>query len=172
MAKGSKQSEAAELQGYAKVVLGVNQNITSAILLGGQTKSPAQIVAVFTGAIQASTDLDAAKLSYQQKLAARDAAFAAADTTEEQLKSYVMGAYGKTNPVVTTFGFPVAKPTVRSVKVKADAITKAAATREARHTMGPKQKAEIHGVVTPAASGSAETTPVTAGPVVTGTVAK
>ena len=41
------------------------------------------------------------------------------------------------------------KTTKKTVATKAEAIQKTDATREARHTMGPKQKAQIKGTVTP-----------------------
>ena len=166
MQGNTRNSRADEILLFTKIATGVNHNVTSPILLGGQSTTPAQLVAVFTDAVQASTDLDAARLVYQQKLKAQQAAFATAYTTELTLKSYVYGVYGKDNPVVTQFGFTVAKAGVKSVQVKAEASLKSAATRVARHTMGPKQKAGIHGTVPPVVPA---TEPVTVGAVVVGT---
>jgi hypothetical protein len=143
----SIRTRAAELQLFAKIISGVNQHVTTSILLGGQSRTGTSIVADFNAAIQANTDLDAAKAVYQQKLAAQKAAFTTARATASALKSYADGAYGKTNTILNDFGFEVAKAVVKSVKVKAEAAVKSAATRVARHTMGAKQKASIHGTV-------------------------
>ncbi len=164
MPSKSNNTRAEDILAFNKVIVGVNHNVTGTILLGGQSTTPPQIVAVFTAAIQASTDLDAAKATYQQKLAAQKAAFATAHATTSSLKSYVVGAYGKENPIVTEFGWAVAKPPVKSVSVKAGAAEKSAATRLARHTLGPKQKSTIHGSVStpePATTAAVVTPPVT-----------
>ena len=141
-----------EIVRFGRIIQGVNAHITVPIMLGGQSTTATQIVSVFTAAIQATTALDTAKAAYQQKLAAQQAAFTAAHATAAMLKSYVLGAYGKTNPIVTDFGWSIAKAAVISVKVKAGAAVKSAATRVARHTMGSKQKAAIVGTVAPAAA--------------------
>jgi len=165
MTTKTSTTRAAEISLFAKIVSGVNLHVTAAILLGGQSMSASQIVAIFQAAIQASSELEAAKTAYQQKLAAQQAAFTAAHTTEASLKSYVYGAYGKTNPLVTDFGFDVAKAGVKTVKAKAAAALKSAATRVARGTKGPKQKALIHGVVAPVESSAPA--PVVTPPVTT-----
>lgn len=149
MASSSNHSRADEILLFNKIMSGVNHNIIASILLGGQSTTAPQIVAVFTAAIQANTDLDAAKQAYQQKLAGQQAAFVTAHALEGNLKSYVYGAYGKQNPIVAEFGFPIGKATVKSALVKAGAAIKSAATRVARHTMGKNEKASIHGGANP-----------------------
>jgi hypothetical protein len=165
MGTSTKQSRAEEVSLFGKIITGVNTNVTGSILLGGQLTPPADIVAVFTGAIQAQSDLEAAKTVYQQKLAAQQAAFVKAHVMEENLHAYASGAYGKTNPILSQFGFTPAKPPVKSVKVKASAAEKSAATRKARNTMGPKQRLEVTATAT-----SPE--PTVAPPVVTPPVTK
>lgn len=162
LATKSNTTRAAEVLGFTKVINGINIHVTAPILLGGQSTTGAQLVTVFTAANQAATDLEAAKAAYQQKLAAQRAAFAIAKTTEAGLKSYVQGAYGKGSAIVVDFGWSVFAAPVKTAQVKADAVTKSAATRKERHTMGSKQKSSIHGVVaTPDASPAvAAATPV------------
>ncbi len=164
MPSESKTTRATELLLFGRIISGVSQHITTSVTLGGDTQTGPQIAAVFTTAIQADTDLAAAKAAYQQKLAAQQKAFTTARTTASSLKLYVLSAYGKTNPIVTDFGWSVAKAAVTSVAVKAEARVKAAATRVARHTMGSKQRLSIKGGVTPAES-------TVAAPVVTAPVA-
>ena len=140
-------NRAAQIALFTKMISGVNLHVMAAILLGGQTYSASQIVAVFSALLQANTDLDAARVAYHQKLVAHKAALQSADGMGALLKSYVQGAYGKHNPILGDFGFSFAVPTPKTVKVKAAAALKSAATREARGTRGSKQKAAIHGTV-------------------------
>lgn len=68
------------------------------------------------------------------------------------IKSLVMGQFGDTPDsakMLDEFGYTPRKPRAKSVKVKAAAADKAAATRVARHTLGPKAKAKVKGVVAP-----------------------
>jgi hypothetical protein len=148
LATQSKNNRASQIAFFTKMVSGVNLHVLSAILLGGQTLSASQIVAVFNAFLQATTDLETAKTAYQQKLVAEQAAEKAAQAMAALLKAYAQGAYGKTSPVLTDFGFAIAKPGVKTVKVKAAAAEKSAATRVARNTLGSKQKESIHGTVT------------------------
>jgi collagenase-like PrtC family protease len=163
MSSQPRTTRASQVAFFTKVIGGVNLHVLSAILLGGQTVSSTQIVAVFQAFLQATTDLETAKVAYQQKLAAQQAALTSANTMAALLKAYAQGAYGKQNPIMADFGFSVAKATVKSVKVKAAAAVKSAATRVARNTMGPKAKEAIHGTV-PA---TAPTVATPATPVVT-----
>jgi hypothetical protein len=59
--------------------------------------------------------------------------------------------YGARSQTLLDFGITPAKVPVRTAASKVAAAAKGAATRLARHTMGTKQKAAIHGTVAPAA---------------------
>jgi len=62
---------------------------------------------------------------------------------------------GQNSTGFASLGFEPRTPKKATPAVKVEAIAKGAATREARHTTGPKQKAKIHGTVpepTPAPS--------------------
>jgi hypothetical protein len=63
--------------------------------------------------------------------------------------------FGVKNPILQEFGFPVAVRKPRTGPTNVAAAQKAEATRKARGTLGSKQRLAIHGVVAPAASGSA-----------------
>jgi hypothetical protein len=88
-------------------------------------------------------------------------------STLASLRSFVMLKFGS-NAIATLadFGFQPRKRTVPTVDTKAAAAEKSLATRAARHTMGPKQKAKIKGTVaviapatTPAATAPAAASP-------------
>jgi hypothetical protein len=49
--------------------------------------------------------------------------------------------------MLADFGFSPKKTVVKTVATKAEAATKAVATRQARHTMGSQEKKAVHGVL-------------------------
>src|SRR5580693_9503349 len=69
----------------------------------------------------------------------------AATTLIQDLGDYVRAMYGNSNVVLGEFGMAPRKRAKATVATKQEAIAKSAATRVARHTAGPKQKAKIHG---------------------------
>ena len=75
----------------------------------------------------------------------------AATTLIQDLGDYVRAVHGNTNVVLSEFGMTPRKRAKSTVATKLEAIAKSAATRVARHTAGPKQKANIHGEVPPPA---------------------
>jgi hypothetical protein len=71
------------------------------------------------------------------------------------LEDYLRSFYGPTSQTLTSFGLAPRKARARTAKTNIEAAEKNAATRVARHTLGPRQKAAIHGTE------PAETTPPT-----------
>jgi hypothetical protein len=79
----------------------------------------------------------------------------------EQMKRLLKLVYGPSSPALVPYGIkPRKPPKPKSAKTLVSAQEKAAATREARHTVGPKQRKKIKGVVGGAPSGA---TPATSG---------
>ncbi len=62
-------------------------------------------------------------------------------------RDILLGMYRNDPKTLADFGLAPHKTTKPKVETKATAIQKSAATREARHTMGKKQKKEIKGVL-------------------------
>jgi hypothetical protein len=156
-----KQSRATDVVRFQAATAGVTKNITTPIQLDGQTMTPQAINAAFNNAIQADQDLDAVRAQEEAQLQARNAAVITALALLAALLRYAQGIYGKTSPTLQDFGFPLSKPAVKTVKVKAQAVELSAETRKLRHTMGSKQKAEIKAqpVTAGAAPVAAEATP-------------
>jgi hypothetical protein len=75
------------------------------------------------------------------------------------IRSYAAGVYGEGSPEFALFGFKPKKVAYRTVQVKAEAVEKLRATRAARHTMGKRQRAAIHGAVTMPNGGTTATPP-------------
>ena len=85
-------------------------------------------------------------------------------TTVSGLKAAMLVLFAGQIDVLGDFGLSPRKPRVVTPEVQVAAAAKAKATRAARHTMGKKQKAVIHGTVpatisVPTGSASAPTTP-------------
>ncbi len=77
----------------------------------------------------------------------RRCGYQAARGGRETLKAWVVNQYGATSKEAHDFGFPPPKKPVRTVSSKATAVERNLATREARHTMGPKKRLEVKGTM-------------------------
>jgi hypothetical protein len=63
------------------------------------------------------------------------------------IRNHAEALYGELSPEFASFGFKPRKTPQRTVESKQQAAEKLRATRAARHTMGKRQRAAIHGVV-------------------------
>jgi len=131
------------------------------LLLAGVSTTPAKVNAVFQADIDATTALDAAEAALSQTRAAQKAARTAAIETRSDLKAYILGNYGEQAvQMLQDFGFEPPKPRgAQTVAAKAQAVAQGKATRAARGTKGPKQKAAIKGVIAAPAETPVVTTP-------------
>ena len=132
-------------QGLAKHYAGV-----TSLTLGGVSVTLTDLQAL----IQA--DLDAMEASAQAQATARvlvqaeRAAHAKALPLVRSLKALVTATHGATqaaSELLEDFGYRPRKRAARTVEQVAEAKRKAAATRKARHTMGPKQKKLVKGEI-------------------------
>jgi hypothetical protein len=136
------------------------------ILVTGMNYTPVEFIAL----LQKDIDLGDAATH------AREAFLAAADANAENRAKMVpilagfrafLGNMFTDPSILAEFGFPVRKRTVPTTEVKAAAVNKRSATRQARHTMGKKQKAKIHGEVPATSSQTAPSAAAPATPVST-----
>ncbi len=120
---------------------------TIEIPIAGQLLKPAGVSAIFQNGI----DTRAAVTSLESQLRAarktRDVAEALRSAADTALKGWVNNRFGADSTESHAFGYGPRKAAVVPVETKAQAIVRNKATREARHTMGPKQKAEIKGTM-------------------------
>jgi hypothetical protein len=131
-----------------KMVSGLTKHYAGQSLpLGGATVKVDDLVADFNKYAPQATTTEAAHTAWTQEVVALDALDQALNASLVLLRSYLRGALGVTNPVLSDFGITPRKSAAKSLAVKAVAAEKSRATRVARHTMGPRQKASIHGVV-------------------------
>jgi phage major head subunit gpT-like protein len=132
------------------------------IVLGGTTYTPAQLSQVFQSDVDAASATQSAKTAYKLAVAAEKKTAKQASATAKALRSQLIGTYGADSAIVADFGFTPKARTVK-VKVKAEAIQKSTATREARGTKGKRQRLEIKGSVPAVPSAPSAPTPARAG---------
>lgn len=145
MTSNVKTNKATRNLTFTKILAGIAQHVTTAIILGGVSTTQAALSAIFQAAIQAQTDLDDARAVVAAKVQAHKAALAAAAAAEVLLRRYAEATYGPTSTVLEDFGFTPAKPAEKSAAVKAESAAKATATRKAK-------KAALAAVGKPAAT--------------------
>jgi hypothetical protein len=133
----------------ARIVVGLQSALASVATLpaGGVAYTPASLAALIQRRIDAAHAVAAAKAQWLDAVRAYEAIDATASVAARGLKQYVMNAFGEDSPVLAEFGFTPPVRTTLTPEQKAAAVAKRAATRRARHTMGKKQKAQIHGTV-------------------------
>ncbi|HEY8038287.1 MAG TPA: hypothetical protein VIF15_00765 [Polyangiaceae bacterium] len=130
-----------------QAIAGIQKHFATAptIVLDGKPTKPADAIAILQTAIDATDGTTAADTALHTAVAAEKAAVAGANAVRKALKTLVFNAFGPAADAVTDFGFTKPKKATPTVAVKAGAVAKRAATRTARHTMGPKQEAKITG---------------------------
>jgi hypothetical protein len=134
-----------------KAIEGVDKYFATAtdLLVGGTTYTPASLKAVLQKEIDVLKAIDAARAAVKQQVAGAVAVRASARTARRALRQYIVGSYGaQAVQMLEDFGMS-RRPKAKTVEVKAQAIAKGQATREARHTMGSKQKSLIKGAPQP-----------------------
>jgi hypothetical protein len=110
--------------------------------------------------VQLYTNVDGQKALYEQALAARRSQVAAVKQFVKDFQAGALTTYGEDSPEYKAFGFTPKKasapltPEQKQLKVE-----RLRATREARHTMGSKQKKDVKGVVNPPAGTAPTVTP-------------
>jgi hypothetical protein len=122
-------------------------NVTS-VTLGGVDVPLTQLKALFQGDVDTSDASVQAKANLATVVQKERTTHVSIGRTLRLFKSYVVTHFGDTNDassVLSDFGLKPRTPATPTVATKAEAAEKRAATRVARHTMGPKQKAKIKG---------------------------
>jgi hypothetical protein len=155
-----------------QLIAGIKQHLSSvsSLTVDGTPYTVAQVEGFLQALIDLRTAVDDAKSSTKAKLATEAAQAPALRSQMAALVAIVKGMFASQPDVLADFGLKPkkAKPPL-TIGQMADAAAKRAATRAARHTMGPKQKQKVKGtittIVTPPAA--AAPTPTAPAPVVT-----
>jgi hypothetical protein len=155
-----------------QLIAGFKQHMStvSSLTVVGVPYTPAQVEAFLQELIDLRAAVDDAKSSTKAKIATENAQAPALRSQMAALVAIVKGSFANQPDVLADFGLkPKKAVTPLTIGQLADAAAKRAATRAARHTMGPKQKQKVKGTITtivtpPAADAPA---PVAPAPVVT-----
>jgi hypothetical protein len=158
MSSNNKSNKLSLISTCTALVQGVNALTDATFTLDGQTYTKAAVLAPLNACIAAIAATTTAHSNWTASVQAERTAVAAAVAMIAVLKPYLKVRLGKSNPSLKSeFGVAPAKPAKKPVAVKSAAIAKAKATRAARHTMGPKQKASIKGTAAAPAAPKAPT---------------
>jgi len=132
-----------------QAIVGIQDNFTGSktILLDATPTKPTDAVATLQAAIDAIGKAASAELAFHAAVASQHEAIAAAEALLVNLEATVKVTLGSTPAILGGFGFTVTVKKAPTPAVKAAAVEKRAATRAARGTKGPRQKAAIKGTV-------------------------
>jgi hypothetical protein len=126
----------------AQIISGINKDLktASSLPLGGTTYTPATLIALVQSRIDAASDVASKRAAWLDATAKYKALNAQLTAVVTGLRQYVVNAFGAESPLLADFGFTPRKKAVLTTEQKVARAKKAAATREARGTMGKVQK--------------------------------
>ena len=131
------------------VIEGVDKHFAKVktLTLAGASYTPTTLKALLQAEIDGIKSIDVGRAQVKEQVATHRETQAKAYEARAALRAYILGTAGaKAVGMLQDFGMSAPKPKGRkTVAVKAEAITKSLATREARHTMGKNQKKPITG---------------------------
>lgn len=99
----------------------------------------------FDHATRAEQEVVLARAAYLKAVQACREANAAITPLIEPIRSFVVNTTGEQSAIAAAFGFAPRRVGKMTAEQRSLAVEKSLATRAARHTMGPRQKAAIHG---------------------------
>jgi hypothetical protein len=151
-----------------KLIDGLTKHATflPTLVIGSTSYKTADIIGTLQARIDARNATASSRATWQAAVQAERDQRAKTQTVVSGLQQAVQVAFAGSIDALADFGLKPRKPRVMTPEQKTEAAAKAKATREARHTMGPKQKAKIKGTVstdpapaTPPSTGGATTAP-------------
>jgi hypothetical protein len=134
-----------------QLIAGTKLHLSTAasVAFASGTFTPAQIEASLQQLVTLRSDVDAARIALEAKLAAEADQVTALRAFMRAFVQFLLAAFSKSPDILASFGLePKKAATPLSAEEQAAAVAKRKATRAARGTKGAKQKAGIHGAVT------------------------
>jgi hypothetical protein len=123
------------------------------IPIKGVMMTIAQLLALMKAAVSAIETAEQTKATAHNAAVAAETQIASVRAVVPDIQDYARLILGPTSNQLALLGFAPPKKAVKSVAVKAEAIAKSAATRQARGTKGKDEKEGIHGTVAPEPAG-------------------
>ena len=144
-----KTSKSNRITADQKLIDGIKKHLSGvSLMVLGQTLTDVQSVAVLQARIDAANNSIAVRAALQSAVKAERTEVANTKTVVAALRKAILIMFGDNADTLSDFGLvPPKKRTMPTVAKKTAAVKRAKATRAARHTMGKKQKAQIHGEV-------------------------
>jgi hypothetical protein len=141
---------------------GVNRFLTAiaSLPVGGQVLTPADIVKLFQDRVNAAKAVETADAARTAAIKAERDERARTAAKTRAFRRIVLGMFQEAPDTLAVFGLKAPKVVKKKVEVKAAAVAKTLATREARQTKGKKQKLAIKGTL-PAATPAPAAPPAT-----------
>jgi hypothetical protein len=134
-----------------QLVAGTKQHFStvSSLAFGNGTYTPAQVEAFLQTLIDLRAAVDDAKSATKAKIVAEAAQAPPLRSQMAAFVAYVKATFGNSPDALADFGLKPRKArTPLTIDQLAAAAAKRAATRAARHTMGPKAKQKVKGTIT------------------------
>jgi hypothetical protein len=128
-----------------------HQPTLSSLVIGGTSFKTADLNGILQTRIDAATKAVTARATWQAAVKADIEERTKTKTFVSGLRQALQVAFAGSIEALADFGLKPRKARVTTPEQKAAAAAKAKATRIARHTMGPKQKAQVKGTVPQAA---------------------
>jgi hypothetical protein len=122
-------------------------NGTTPIPIDGVAHTAADVEGIYQACLDARAALATKRAETKAAIAASKNAEAARRKADRALKPWVNNQFGVGSQQAIDFGFPPPKKPQRTVHSKAHAVLQGQATREARGTMGKKERLKVKGVV-------------------------
>ena len=117
------------------------------LTIGGQKLSPADLVKVLQGRVDAMKSVAAARGPFRAAVEAKREQLTSTRDLVASAKQALQLMFGKQIDVLSDFGLAPRKRATRKPEANVAAAAKAKATREARGTKGKKARLKIHGAV-------------------------
>jgi hypothetical protein len=153
----ARTNKATRQNANRKIVGAIQTHVSGTVTLKGTKYTASQLAKVFQDGIDTADATDAAKKAWGTAVAAERDNRVTLSSVQTALRNHLAATFGETSNEFAAFGFTPKKVRPVSVDTKATAARKRLATREARHTMGSRQKLEVTGATAPAASAPAAT---------------
>ena len=117
------------------------------LAIEGERLTGSEVRAMYVRFLELRAAIQANRAELKALLVEANAAEARRAALDKGLRAWVATQFGASSQVAHEFGFPPRKTAVKSVETKHHAVAQSRATRQARHTMGKKQREHVVGVI-------------------------
>lgn len=117
------------------------------IPIDGTSYKAADVIDVFQSSIDSRAEITAKRSELKAALSRRKEIEETRRSIDMGLKAWIAGKFGAGSQEAHEFGYPPRKASKKDAATKYHAVELSRATREARHTMGKKEREKIKGTV-------------------------